>query len=108
MLADTSGHNVVLCRTLHTRQAGRFDVPDRLFHSVIASFRSSLEAMADVKELVPEFYCLPDVFINSEHLKLGELQDGAGKVLSVLALPCCCVANCLAKPHTPSTHPHLR
>lgn len=32
--------------------------------------------MSDVKELIPEFYCLPDFLLNSNHWDLGETQKG--------------------------------
>ena len=41
-------------------QGGRFDLPDRLFDSIAGSWELSYSNMADVKELIPEFfYCFP-------------------------------------------------
>eukprot|EP01049_Picozoa_sp_SAG25_P005492 SAG25_NODE_379_length_8822_cov_7.896366_1_plen_131_part_00 len=61
-------------------QSGRFGAPDRLFHSVEASWRSSLESDTDVKELVPEFYntreCVGEFLLNTHSLQLGVTQDG--------------------------------
>ena len=61
-------------------QSGKFGAPDRLFHSVAASWRSSLESHTDVKELVPDFYNtseeVGEFLVNSEGLALGETQDG--------------------------------
>ncbi|KAL7532735.1 hypothetical protein ACHAXR_005760 [Thalassiosira sp. AJA248-18] len=59
-------------------QSGKFDVPDRLFHSIDATYRSILTNAADLKELIPEFYdddCF-DFLINSMGLQLGNLQTG--------------------------------
>ena len=59
-------------------QNGKFDVPDRLFHSVDATYKSILVNNADVKELIPEWFdpdCF-DVLINSMGLQLGNLQTG--------------------------------
>ena len=59
-------------------QAGKFDVADRLFHSIDATYKSALINNADVKELIPEFYD-PDCFdflINSMGLQLGNTQTG--------------------------------
>ncbi|KAL3785245.1 hypothetical protein HJC23_002700 [Cyclotella cryptica] len=59
-------------------QNGKFDVPDRLFHSIDSTFQSVLTNPADVKELIPEFYD-PDCFdflINAMGLQLGNLQSG--------------------------------
>ena len=58
--------------------SGKFDVPDRLFHSIDSTFQSVLTNPADVKELIPEFYD-PDCFdflINAMGLQLGNLQSG--------------------------------
>ncbi len=57
---------------------GKFDVPDRLFHSIDATYKSILNNPGDVKELIPEFFD-PDCFdflINSMGLQLGTLQTG--------------------------------
>jgi factor associated with neutral sphingomyelinase activation len=37
-------------------QNGRFDAPDRMFHSIIDSWESCLNNPADLKELIPEFF----------------------------------------------------
>lgn len=39
-------------------QDGRFDTPDRLFHSMASTWNSVLHNRGDVKELIPEFYSL--------------------------------------------------
>lgn len=39
-------------------QNGRFDIPDRLFHSIPQAWDSVLHNRGDVKELIPEFYVL--------------------------------------------------
>ena len=59
-------------------QNGRFDVPDRLFHSVGSTYRSALENPADLKELIPEMFDADcsDFLINSGGLRLGSLQTG--------------------------------
>jgi hypothetical protein len=59
------------------RQAGRFDTPDRLFHTVADSWESVLSSSTDVKELTPEFY-LPtaDFLVNRQQLPLGVRQTG--------------------------------
>jgi hypothetical protein len=59
-------------------QSGRFDRSDRLFHSVRESWLSASEkATADVKELIPEFYFLPEFLMNGNRLDLGWRQNGA-------------------------------
>jgi factor associated with neutral sphingomyelinase activation len=41
-------------------QNGRFDHPNRLFHSIEDTWRNCLTIDSDVKELLPEFYDLGD------------------------------------------------
>ncbi|KAG9341101.1 hypothetical protein JZ751_019855 [Albula glossodonta] len=56
---------------------GAFDVADRMFHSVKKEWESaSRDNMSDVRELIPEFYYLPDFLSNSNDLDLGCMQDG--------------------------------
>lgn len=57
-------------------QEGHFDHAERLFHSLAESWRNCCNNSADVKELVPEFFCLPAFLKNSSRLPLGERQDG--------------------------------
>uniref|UniRef100_A0A1I8HBZ6 PH domain-containing protein n=1 Tax=Macrostomum lignano TaxID=282301 RepID=A0A1I8HBZ6_9PLAT len=58
-------------------QDRHFDLPDRTFHSIRTSWRlSSKLSDSDVKELIPEFFCLPEFFINSEELDFGVKQSG--------------------------------
>ena len=60
---------------LHTpqhTQGGHFDLPDRLFHSIPDAWKTASETnMADVKELIPEFFYLPEFLINSNNFDLG-------------------------------------
>ena len=59
-------------------QSGRFDVPDRLFFDVAATWTlASSSPMGDVKELIPEFYTLPEMFDNINRFDFGERQDGS-------------------------------
>ncbi|CAL8082864.1 unnamed protein product [Calicophoron daubneyi] len=57
-------------------QDNNFDVPDRLFHSVATTWRLSTTSITCVKELVPEFYFCPELFVNSAGLALGCRQPG--------------------------------
>ncbi len=45
---------------------GRFDLPDRIFFSIEDSYKCATEEIADVRELTPEFYCMPEFLINLE------------------------------------------
>jgi len=57
-------------------QGGSFDLPDRLFGSVGDAYRWCTTDCSDVRELIPEFFYLPEMLINSQRLELGTRQDG--------------------------------
>ena len=62
-------------------QDGRFDLADRLFHSVGEEWSlASGERGSDtgcVKELIPELFYMPEALLNVNQLALGTRQDGA-------------------------------
>lgn len=54
-------------------QGGSFDVADRMFHSVKSTWESaSRDNMSDVRELIPEFFYLPEFLTNANHFELGK------------------------------------
>jgi hypothetical protein len=55
-------------------QSGSFDIADRLFHSVQKCFKNAMEEMSDVRELIPEFFYLPEFLLNMNKLNLGILH----------------------------------
>ncbi|PPD66411.1 hypothetical protein GOBAR_DD36708 [Gossypium barbadense] len=57
-------------------QGGKFDHADRLFQSIESTYRNCLSNTSDVKELIPEFYYMPEFLINSNSYHLGVKQDG--------------------------------
>ncbi|KAF6776340.1 hypothetical protein AHF37_03796 [Paragonimus kellicotti] len=57
-------------------QDGKFDHPDRLFSSVGRTWDNCQRNTSDVKELIPEFFYLPEMFENSNHFTLGVTEDG--------------------------------
>jgi len=58
-------------------QNGKFDAPDRMFHSLQKCYDCVLTNHADVKELLPEFYFTRiDFLINCKGLPLGATQQG--------------------------------
>lgn len=68
-------------------QGGHFDHADRLFYSIERAWQSaSKENMADVRELIPEFFYLPEFLVNSNDFKFGALQ-GSGEEISSVILP---------------------
>ncbi|EDV26958.1 uncharacterized protein TRIADDRAFT_22959 [Trichoplax adhaerens] len=63
--------------SLHIQlQSGRFDCADRQFHSLPMTWKTLLESHGDVKELIPEFFYLPDFLRNISKFDLGKLQSG--------------------------------
>ena len=58
--------------SLHVElQAGKFDVPDRLFMSLAHTWSSCLTSLSSFKELIPEFYYFPDFLENINGFDLG-------------------------------------
>uniref|UniRef100_K7GBL2 WDFY family member 4 n=1 Tax=Pelodiscus sinensis TaxID=13735 RepID=K7GBL2_PELSI len=73
-------------QTFCTLQGGSFDVADRMFHSVKNAWDSaSRDNMSDVRELIPEFFYLPEFLTNCNHFEFGSMQDGT--VLGDVQLP---------------------
>lgn len=56
-------------------QSGKFDHSDRQFFSILNTWEAISTSMSDVKELIPEFYYLPEFLININKFDLGKLQD---------------------------------
>lgn len=58
-------------------QGGHFDLADRMFHSIKEAWLSASKFnMADVKELIPEFFYLPEFLANANRFDLGSKQNG--------------------------------
>ena len=71
--------------SLHIQlQSGRFDVADRQFHSIPQTWKSLLNNINDVKELIPEFFFFPDFLLNHNYFDLGKLQGKKQRVNDVI------------------------
>ncbi|CAD8203801.1 unnamed protein product [Paramecium octaurelia] len=57
-------------------QSGKFDLADRLFFSFIETYRNAVEELSDVRELIPEFFYLPEMFLNLSKYDYGLQQTG--------------------------------
>ena len=66
-------------------QGGKFDHADRLFSSVSMSWKNCQRDTSDVKELIPEWYFLPEMFYNQSDYRLGARDDG--KIVADVELP---------------------
>ncbi len=68
-------------------QGGKFDLPDRLFSDIAASWKSaSHDNLQDVRELIPEFFYQPEFLENTNSFDFGTKQNG-GTVHHVVLPP---------------------
>ncbi|KAI1343588.1 hypothetical protein F5Y15DRAFT_237193 [Xylariaceae sp. FL0016] len=65
-------------------QGGNFDHADRLFFSIEGSWKSAaLDNGSDVRELIPEFFYLPEFLTNVNGYNFGDRQGTGGRVNNV-------------------------
>ena len=65
-------------------QGGTFDHADRLFYSIAKAWESASRGnMSDVRELIPEFFYLPEFLVNSNKYEFGLLQNMTTAIDSV-------------------------
>ncbi|XP_063931680.1 lipopolysaccharide-responsive and beige-like anchor protein [Zophobas morio] len=64
-------------------QGGKFDQPSRIFSSIKKTWQNCNQSTSDVKELIPELFYLPEMFININHYNFGKLDkdDPIGDVV---------------------------
>ncbi|CAG8445955.1 14997_t:CDS:10 [Cetraspora pellucida] len=68
-------------------QGGHFDHADRLFHSIAKAWLSATrDNMSDVRELIPEFFYLPEFLENANKFNFG-VKQGTGEVIDSVILP---------------------
>ena len=60
-------------------QGTSFDAPDRLFINIEKSYYSSVTSRSDLREIIPQFFYLPEMFLNINKLNLGTLQTNHDK-----------------------------
>ena len=65
-------------------QGKNFDEPNRLFNSVESSFTCAITQKSDLRELIPEMFCFPEMFYNMNNLSLGEIYDEKTKQSKLL------------------------
>lgn len=65
-------------------QGGKFDQPDRMFSSILASWKLTQRGSHDVKELIPELFYLSELFTNSNTYDLGHLSESGQKIDNVI------------------------
>jgi hypothetical protein len=58
-----------------TLQSGKFDCADRIFSSYVGSWNNATNSPTDIRELVPEIYTLPEMYLNINNYDYGETQE---------------------------------
>ena len=79
-------------------QGEKFDDPDRLFKSMLKTFESVTTLKDDLRELIPEFYMLPELFLNNNNLNLAQNKLNSENNLIVIndvKLPLWCNNNAI-------------
>ena len=66
-------------------QGGRLDVADRIFFSIRRSLEHALNEIQDVRELIPEMFFLPELYLNKNGISFGVTQER--KEVSDVELP---------------------
>ena len=67
-------------------QGSKFDHADRMFFSIAQTWHNVLHASGDVKELVPEFFYMPEFLLNRNKTYFGKRQ-ASGVALDDVVLP---------------------
>ena len=67
-------------------QGSGFDSPSRLFVSIEKAFKNATSQTTDIRELIPEFFFLPEIFINLNNLNMGFLDTN--KPVNDVITPC--------------------
>ena len=70
----------------HQLQGGKFDHADRLFNDVPTCWKGVTSDVSDVKELIPEFYYLPEMFVNVNNVDFG-VKQSTGRAVNHCGLP---------------------
>ena len=65
-------------------QGEGFDDPDRLFTSMEKTFQSTSTLKDDVRELIPEFYSIPEIFLNKNNLNLDQNRSDANNNIVII------------------------
>ena len=66
-------------------QGGKFDLPDRIFSCISESYFSATDDVSDIRELIPEFFYLPEFLNNLRNYDFGKTQQG--QVVNHVNLP---------------------
>ena len=67
-------------------QGEGFDNPRRLFTSIENAFKNALTQSTDVREIIPEFFYFPEIFLNINNLNMGKLDEKS--IVNNVITPC--------------------
>ena len=67
------------CLNMIEIQKKGFDIPERLFVNLQRSFYTSVSDKGDLREIIPEFFTLPEMFLNINNLNLGDININSYK-----------------------------
>ena len=68
--------------TMHIlMQDDKFDHPDRLFQGIEKAWKTVSSTSNDFRELIPEFFTLPEFLTNSDHFDLGLNENEGSNVI---------------------------
>ena len=56
-------------------QGDSFDCPERLFFNIKNTFYSCTHEKCDLREIIPEFFTIPEIFLNINNLNFGQTED---------------------------------
>ena len=56
-------------------QGNNFDAPDRLFINISKCYNSVISEKSDIREIIPQFFYFPEMFININNFNFGYLQN---------------------------------
>ena len=68
---------------IHIELQGKFDDANRLFYSLKNTFECVTTHENNVRELIPELFYLPELFLNSNNLNLGKRTDDSKNKIQV-------------------------
>ena len=74
-------------------QGNKFDDPDRIFISLERTFETASTLKDDIRELIPEFYTLPEMFLNKNNLNLTQNKldsEGNEVIVNDVEMPLWC------------------
>ena len=75
----------------------KFEDPNRMFFSMKRTFETASTLKDDIRELIPEFYILPEIFLNNNNFNLSQNKldsEGNKMVINEVELPPWCDNTC--------------